>query len=173
MKVKLGNWKIFILRNARHCPHFPFRFHFHLPHSAGTWILNLLKTIILMFWKHNFLFPNLPPINKIRQRLFEPHLKLITPHIEVFSYIFHLCPLFFFMYPISQPIAKALFFSLYFIRAAALILQSLKDYIEKHIGEVDSNFRELLNQDPGFAHQITVHDIQRICNSCCECDKSK
>ncbi|KAK9931409.1 hypothetical protein M0R45_018685 [Rubus argutus] len=33
-------------------------------------------------------------------------------------------------------------------------LQTSKEYIEKQIGEVESNLRELLNQDPGLARQI-------------------
>ncbi|XP_050375373.1 prefoldin subunit 1 [Argentina anserina] len=33
-------------------------------------------------------------------------------------------------------------------------LQTSKEYIEKQIGEVEANLRELLNQDPGIARQI-------------------
>ncbi|KAM5553510.1 prefoldin subunit 1 [Rosa sericea] len=33
-------------------------------------------------------------------------------------------------------------------------LQTSKEYIEKQIGEVESNLRELLNQDPSLARQI-------------------
>ncbi|XP_009345280.2 prefoldin subunit 1-like [Pyrus x bretschneideri] len=33
-------------------------------------------------------------------------------------------------------------------------LQTSKEYIEKQVAEVESNLRELLNQDPALAHQI-------------------
>ncbi|KAK4760159.1 hypothetical protein SAY87_023290 [Trapa incisa] len=33
-------------------------------------------------------------------------------------------------------------------------LQTSKEYLEKHSKEVENNLRELLQQDPGLAHQI-------------------
>eukprot|EP00252_Welwitschia_mirabilis_P000881 TRINITY_DN10873_c0_g2_i1.p1 TRINITY_DN10873_c0_g2~~TRINITY_DN10873_c0_g2_i1.p1 ORF type:complete len:129 (-),score=35.48 TRINITY_DN10873_c0_g2_i1:378-764(-) len=33
-------------------------------------------------------------------------------------------------------------------------LQSSKEYLERQMAEVESNFKELLQQDPGLAHQI-------------------
>ncbi|XP_004299754.1 PREDICTED: prefoldin subunit 1 [Fragaria vesca subsp. vesca] len=38
--------------------------------------------------------------------------------------------------------------------SAIALLQTSKEYIEKQIGEVETNLRELLNQDPGLARQI-------------------
>ncbi|PKA52888.1 hypothetical protein AXF42_Ash001869 [Apostasia shenzhenica] len=38
--------------------------------------------------------------------------------------------------------------------AAITSLQSSKEYLEKQLGEVENNIRELLQQDPGLAHQI-------------------
>ncbi|PRQ36947.1 prefoldin subunit 1 [Rosa rugosa] len=38
--------------------------------------------------------------------------------------------------------------------SAIASLQTSKEYIEKQIGEVESNLRELLNQDPSLARQI-------------------
>ncbi|KAL2925658.1 Prefoldin subunit 1 [Bienertia sinuspersici] len=33
-------------------------------------------------------------------------------------------------------------------------LQSSKEYLEKQMGEIENNLKELLQQDPGLAHQI-------------------
>ncbi|KAM1216624.1 hypothetical protein ACFX2J_012886 [Malus domestica] len=38
--------------------------------------------------------------------------------------------------------------------SAIASLQTSKEYIEKQVAEVESNLRELLNQDPGLARQI-------------------
>ncbi|CAN1185691.1 Prefoldin subunit 1 [Linum perenne] len=38
--------------------------------------------------------------------------------------------------------------------AAIASLQTSKEYLEKQIGEVENNLRELLQQDPGLARQI-------------------
>ncbi|KAI4379701.1 hypothetical protein MLD38_005963 [Melastoma candidum] len=38
--------------------------------------------------------------------------------------------------------------------AAILSLQTSKEYLEKQITDVENNLRELLQQDPGLAHQI-------------------
>ena len=34
------------------------------------------------------------------------------------------------------------------------LLQTSKEYLEKQMGEVENNLRELLQQDPGLARQI-------------------
>eukprot|EP00494_Astrolonche_serrata_P005229 UN05245 len=34
-------------------------------------------------------------------------------------------------------------------------MQTSKEYLEKQLGEVENNIRELLQQDPGLAHRIT------------------
>ncbi|KAJ6808305.1 prefoldin subunit 1 [Iris pallida] len=38
--------------------------------------------------------------------------------------------------------------------AAITSLQTSKEYLEKQLGEVENNLRELLQQDPGLARQI-------------------
>ncbi|XP_068333514.1 prefoldin subunit 1 [Pyrus communis] len=38
--------------------------------------------------------------------------------------------------------------------SAIASLQTSREYIEKQVAEVESNLRELLNQDPGLARQI-------------------
>ncbi|OWM86878.1 hypothetical protein CDL15_Pgr015914 [Punica granatum] len=38
--------------------------------------------------------------------------------------------------------------------AAIATLQASKEYLEKQSKEVENNWRELLQQDPGLAHQI-------------------
>lgn len=38
-------------------------------------------------------------------------------------------------------------------------LQTSKEYLEKHMAEVESNLRELLQQDPGLARQIMTMSV--------------
>ncbi|PHU11669.1 hypothetical protein BC332_18599 [Capsicum chinense] len=38
-------------------------------------------------------------------------------------------------------------------------LQTSKEYLEKHLAEVENNLRELLQQDPGLARQIMTMSV--------------
>uniref|UniRef100_A0A453BLY5 Uncharacterized protein n=1 Tax=Aegilops tauschii subsp. strangulata TaxID=200361 RepID=A0A453BLY5_AEGTS len=39
-------------------------------------------------------------------------------------------------------------------------MQTSKEYLEKQLGEVENNVRELLQQDPGLARQILSMTVQ-------------
>ena len=39
-------------------------------------------------------------------------------------------------------------------------MQTSKEYLEKQLGEVENNIRELLQQDPGLARQILSMTVQ-------------
>ncbi|XP_055824057.1 prefoldin subunit 1 [Solanum dulcamara] len=43
--------------------------------------------------------------------------------------------------------------------AAIGSLQTSKEYLEKHMAEVENNLRELLQQDPGLARQIMTMSV--------------
>ncbi|XP_054778629.1 prefoldin subunit 1-like [Prosopis cineraria] len=43
--------------------------------------------------------------------------------------------------------------------ASITSLQSSKEYLEKQIAEVENNLRELLQHDPGLAHQIMSMNV--------------
>ncbi|KAK7283946.1 hypothetical protein RIF29_13696 [Crotalaria pallida] len=43
--------------------------------------------------------------------------------------------------------------------ASIISLQSSKEYLEKQMTEVENNFRELLQQDPGLARQIMSMNV--------------
>ncbi|KAL7133807.1 hypothetical protein ABFS83_12G164700 [Erythranthe nasuta] len=43
--------------------------------------------------------------------------------------------------------------------AAISSLQTSKEYLEKHMAEVENNLRELLQQDPGLARQIMALSV--------------
>jgi len=44
--------------------------------------------------------------------------------------------------------------------SAIASMQTSKEYLEKQLGEVENNIRELLQQDPGLARQILSMTVQ-------------
>ncbi|XP_039840657.1 prefoldin subunit 1-like [Panicum virgatum] len=44
--------------------------------------------------------------------------------------------------------------------SAIASMQTSKEYLEKQVGEVENNIRELLQQDPGLARQILSMTVQ-------------